>query len=78
MSALAKAARAPKITTTTAVEVELDPDELMDAGWVYFGRDARNAAAALRLKDLVGENHRDEHDGPMIWCRHALCMAVTR
>ena len=69
-----RAKRPPTFTTSEFVEVEvdIDPDELEKAGWVYVGK-GEDAPTTEHVLDTVMRWHDDNHDGPWRWCQHELC-----
>lgn len=81
-AASGRTSRPPTFYTEVSVdfvEAEVRPEDLEAAGWVYVGK---GETGEVRTEDewerLIEANHDDEHDGPMRWCRHALCEAVAR
>lgn len=69
-------ARPPTFTTDSFVEVDIDPSELEDAGWVYVGKG--DDPTTETLADLIHDWHDREHPEPWRTCGHELCRAVTR
>lgn len=72
MSAARAANRAPRFTTYTEVEVDLEPEDLEREGWVYVGKD-KGRPTSEGVIDVVMRWHDDSHDGPWRWCQHELC-----
>jgi hypothetical protein len=77
MSALRRVATtAPRFTTYTDVEVDIEPDELERAGWVFVGKDAdppREAAV-----DAVRRYHDVAHDTSWRFCQIEPCYSLNR
>lgn len=73
MSAMAHAKRWPRFSTYTEVDVDIEPEDLQRAGWVYVGDDTEGEASTERVIDVVHRWHDDHHDGPWRWCQHELC-----
>lgn len=73
-----KVLRAPAYTTYAETEVRIDPSELEEAGWTYTGKPGEEVVSDRNLRDLIVQNHDEEHQGPIRWCRHRLCEAVGR
>jgi len=82
MSAQPKEKRPPYFYTTAEVDVDISPSDLEEAGWVYVGTGGKDGQKPPipegRFEALIREFHEDEHNGPMVWCRHDLCMEVVR
>ena len=76
--AASKGTRVPRFSTTATADVDIDPEELEEVGWVSVGTDGELRRSDDEWTVLIRRNHDDEHEGPMVWCRHELCMAVTR
>lgn len=55
------------------VEVDIEPSELEEAGWVYVGKKGKDAPTSEQVIDIVQKWHDREHPGPWRWCDHALC-----
>jgi hypothetical protein len=82
VSAQKEEKRAPYFTAYVDTEVEVSPRELERAGWVYVGTPSDGAPLPVTevqraVVPVIEEFHDDEHDGPMRWCRHAVCKAVN-
>lgn len=77
MSAVRSEKRAPVFVTYTEVDVDVEPEDLERAGWVYVGKGNAAPLDAIttteRLLIAVESWHNDEHDGPFRWCAHGLC-----
>lgn len=76
MSATRAAKRAPRFTTYTEVEVDLEPEDLEREGWVYVGKSIKGeplVPTTDTVLDVVRRWHDDTHDGPWVWCQHELC-----
>jgi hypothetical protein len=71
--------RAPYFTTYTEVEVDVRPEELERAGWVYVGKgeDDTKLVDALSSAEEVTERvrrwHDDTHPGVWQWCQERPC-----
>lgn len=58
----------------TWAEVEIEPSELEEAGWVYVGGEGKDATpTSEHVIETVMRWHDEVHDGPWRWCQHALC-----
>jgi hypothetical protein len=82
MSAVQQGKRAPYFSTYVDTEVSISPRELEQAGWVYVGTPGGGAPLPATevqraVVPVIEEFHDDEHEGPMRWCRHAVCRAVN-
>ena len=78
-----KEKRAPYFTAYVDTEVEVSPYDLQRAGWVYVGKPGAEAPRSVAqvqraVVPVVEVFHDDEHEGPMRWCRHPVCAAVTQ
>lgn len=63
--------RPPYFTTYTEIEVDIAPEELERAGWVFVGEDG--GPTSERVIDVVHRWHDDNHEGPWTWCQHEPC-----
>jgi hypothetical protein len=63
MSAVRKVKRAPTFTTSEYVDVEVDPEDLEAAGWVYVGKQGDGVTASSgTVLDVVRAWHDEIHD----------------
>lgn len=75
MSASAqRKARAPRFSTYVDVEVDIEPEDLERAGWVYVGKG--DVVATDTAVDVVREWHNEAHEGPWQWCAEQPCDAL--
>lgn len=67
--------RPPMFTTYAEVEVDVDPEDLERAGWVYVGKKKGQDVEVTteHVLTTVRRWHDDNHDGPWMWCSHDLC-----
>lgn len=68
-----QSSRPPTFTTYSEVEVDIDADELEDAGWVYVGKGQVSSAGAF---EIVRAWHDEAHEGPWQWCGEQPCDAL--
>lgn len=54
------------------VDVEIDPSELEDAGWVYVGKNEA-LPPTEHVLDVVKRWHDFNHEGPWQFCFDPLC-----
>lgn len=83
MKAAQKVSRAPHFSTYTEVDVEISPEDLEQAGWVYVGAEAtKDGFADPRIiheseaVEIVHRWHDEEHPMPWMWCDHRPCKDV--
>lgn len=53
------------------VEVEIEPEQLEEAGWVYVGTD--ELPTTEHVLNIVRRWHEDVHSGPFRWCTERPC-----
>lgn len=84
MSAVRKSQpkRPPTFSTYVDVDVDIDPEDLEAAGWVYVGKGKddtpQQPPSESRVLSVVKQWHDDYHDGPWRWCRHIVCDDLRR
>jgi hypothetical protein len=63
------------------IEVEIDPDDLIDAGWVYVGEGStRDPLVRMGLLDAVSSLHRQAHPRQAldpVLCHEEPCRSLT-
>lgn len=59
-------------------DVDIDEDELRDAGWVYVGRESTPWQIHDGALGRVERWHNEQHEGPWPWCTHELCADLQR
>lgn len=66
--------RAPTFSTTEFVDIDIDPEELERAGWVYVGKKGEDAALPTQIVlDVVRGWHDRTHPDPWRWCSEEPC-----
>jgi hypothetical protein len=66
--------RIPTFYTSVDVDVDIDPQELEDAGWRYVGKEDDAAGPSTQtVLDVVRRWHDDTHAGPWQWCNEEPC-----
>lgn len=79
MTAAVKVKRPPMFyhTETVDVDVDIDPEDLEAAGWVYVGKDGDEPLSTEHVLDAVRRWHDDNHTDPWIVCFHPLCRELA-
>lgn len=70
------AARKEQPTTVyISTEVEIDPYDLEQEGWVFVGKDGKPPATVVdEVMETVQRWHDEAHELPFMWCTERPCL----
>lgn len=67
---------APYFTATIDTDVDIDPEDLEAAGWVYVGSQTKPEPVSKLLAERIERWHDENHAGAWPWCVDEFCRDI--